>query len=168
MPRVHFVKVARKPIPHAGVAVGESYFWWKFRYGGRRVSKARPRPSQLTQSKLSEVYAAREELSDFLDGWDRVGGDPEGVADALDAAAERVREVAEAYGEAAEAMGGAGEANQEKADACEAYADALDDAAAAVREVAEEVEEANNEGLDPDEDWRERGLDAAREPEFEE
>jgi len=48
MPRVTFVKAARKDNPVA--KKGESYYWWKFRYGGKRYSLTRPRPSQLTQS----------------------------------------------------------------------------------------------------------------------
>jgi hypothetical protein len=60
MPRVNFVKKARKAIPSSGIKVGDSYYWWKFRYGGKFVSKERPRQSQLTQSKLSGVYAAEE------------------------------------------------------------------------------------------------------------
>lgn len=48
MPRVTFVKSARKDNPVA--KKGESYYWWKFRYGGKRYSLTRPRPSQLTQS----------------------------------------------------------------------------------------------------------------------
>ena len=48
MPRVHHVKKARKDNPVA--KAGESYYWWKFRHGGKRYSKTPPRPSQLTQS----------------------------------------------------------------------------------------------------------------------
>lgn len=48
MPRVNYVKKARKDNPVC--KRGESYFWWKFRYGGKRFSLTRPRPSQLTQS----------------------------------------------------------------------------------------------------------------------
>ena len=48
MPRVHHVKSARKDNPVA--KKGESYYWWKFRYGGKRYSKTPPKPSQLTQS----------------------------------------------------------------------------------------------------------------------
>lgn len=61
MPRVHHVKAARKPIPNAGIEVGDSYYWWKFRYGGKRVSKIRPSRSQLTQSPyLSTVYQLQD------------------------------------------------------------------------------------------------------------
>jgi hypothetical protein len=48
MPRVNFVKAARKPNKVA--AVGEPYYWWKFRFGGKHYSTTRPKPSQLTQS----------------------------------------------------------------------------------------------------------------------
>ena len=48
MPRVTHVKAARKDNPVC--KKGESYYWWKFRYGGKRYSLTRPRASQLTQS----------------------------------------------------------------------------------------------------------------------
>ena len=62
MPRVHFVKKARKDNP--AVSAGESYYHWKFRYGGKRYSKTRPRQSQLCQGKNSAFYAALETLED--------------------------------------------------------------------------------------------------------
>jgi len=31
MPKVHFVKAARKDYPGDSVLKGESYYWWKFR-----------------------------------------------------------------------------------------------------------------------------------------
>lgn len=66
MPKVHLVKKARKDNP--AVKAGESYYWWKFRYGGKRYSRAYPRPSQLTQSPfLSTVYAIEEGIGDSID-----------------------------------------------------------------------------------------------------
>jgi hypothetical protein len=63
MPRVHFVKKARKKNPVA--KKGESYYWWKFQFGGKRYSKTPPKPSQLTQSEfLSSVFALQEEMAD--------------------------------------------------------------------------------------------------------
>jgi len=62
MPRVHHVKSAR--IAHGDIKVGESYYWWKFRYGGKRTSRTPPKPSQLTQSAyLSTVYSWQERES---------------------------------------------------------------------------------------------------------
>lgn len=65
MARAHFVKKARKDIPDTDIKKGDSYYWWKFRYGGKHVSKTPPRPSQLTGSEfLSTVYAVQESLGD--------------------------------------------------------------------------------------------------------
>ena len=63
MPRVTHVKSARKDNPVA--KKGESYFWWKFRYGGKRYSLTRPRPSQLTQSAyFGTLYSLLETIED--------------------------------------------------------------------------------------------------------
>ena len=64
MPRVHFVKKAQKD--NDCVKKGESYFWWKFRYGGKRMSTTLPRGSQLTQSAfLGAIYAVQEAVEDY-------------------------------------------------------------------------------------------------------
>lgn len=63
MTTVHFVKAARKD--NDVCRRGESYYWWKFRYGGKHYSVTRPRPSQLTQSAfLSSCLAVAEEFED--------------------------------------------------------------------------------------------------------
>ncbi len=64
MARAIFVKKARKDNPV--VKAGESYYWWKFKFGGKHYSKERPRASQLTQSDfLSQVYEIGEEIEDL-------------------------------------------------------------------------------------------------------
>jgi len=66
MTRVHFVKKARKDYPAVGIKRGESYYWWKFRFGPLVRSKTQPRQSQLTQSEfLSTVYGVQEDLEDL-------------------------------------------------------------------------------------------------------
>lgn len=73
MPRVHYVKSAR--VAHGDIKVGEPYYWWKFRYGGKRTSKTPPKQSQLTQSDyLQRIYSLEEQdqpdfdmLGDALD-----------------------------------------------------------------------------------------------------
>jgi len=63
MPRVTHVKSARKDNPVC--KKGESYYWWKFRYGGKRYSLTRPRPSQLTNSPYySQVRSLVEQIED--------------------------------------------------------------------------------------------------------
>lgn len=89
MPRVHFVKSARKAQKAHGIKKGDSYYWWKFRYGGKRVSKTMPRSSQLTQSEfLGEMYSIQEEFDDISRD-----GSPSDVASEINACAERIDEV---------------------------------------------------------------------------
>lgn len=64
MPRVHHVKKARKDNPVA--KKGESYYWWKFRYGGKRFSKTPPKQSQLTQSPYyAALYDMQDEIAEY-------------------------------------------------------------------------------------------------------
>lgn len=65
MPRVHHVKKARKDNP--AVKAGEPYYWWKFRYGGKRYSKTYPKRSQRTQSAfLGALYDIEDSLGDEI------------------------------------------------------------------------------------------------------
>lgn len=71
MARTHFVKKARKAIRYAGIKKGDSYYWWKFRFGGKRVSKTPPKQSQLTQSDFwSAVFSAQETAAESVPEFD--------------------------------------------------------------------------------------------------
>lgn len=71
MPRVHHVKKARKDHPQYGIKKGESYYWWKFRFGGKQVSKTHPKRSQLTQSSfLSQLWDIEDGISERFVGLD--------------------------------------------------------------------------------------------------
>jgi hypothetical protein len=148
MPRVHHVKRAAKD--NAAVKKGQPYYWWKFRYGGKRVSATPPRPSQLTMSKMSSVLSAQEALEDLR------AGSPSyrEAAEALESAHDSVEEVAGEYEEAAEAMGGAGEENQERADALSDLQYALEEIryrAEAAADADENDDPAKDEELEVDE-----------------
>lgn len=78
MPRVTHVKSARKDNPVC--KKGESYFWWKFRYGGKRYSLTRPKQSQLTQSAyFSTLYGMSESITEYeladADDWETLKED---------------------------------------------------------------------------------------------
>lgn len=63
MPRVTFVKKARKDQPNSGIKRGDSYYWWKFRWGPKMVNKTPPKPSQLTQSEFFiALYSIQESI----------------------------------------------------------------------------------------------------------
>lgn len=102
---------------------GESYFKWSFRYGGThfRCKDHPPRPSELTQSKMAEVYAAIENAEDGLPGAEGV----DDIRDLINEVAEAANQVAEEYREAAEPFQGQGE-NAERADDLEGWAQDLE------------------------------------------
>lgn len=126
MARAHFVKRARKAIPSAGVEIGDSYYWWKFRYGGKHVSKTPPRASQLTGSdKLSRAYAAAEALEDITVDEDSTLDD---LKEQVQQVADDVNEIAEEYRENRDNMpeglqeGDVGQQMEENAESLESWA----------------------------------------------
>lgn len=63
MPRVHHVMKARKDYEAYGIKKGDEYYWWKFRFGPKMVSKTPPRRSQLTRSYfLSQMYEIEDRI----------------------------------------------------------------------------------------------------------
>lgn len=156
MPRVYTYRT-RKRTKHADkgnyqcskcgedIVEGQSRYEWSFRYGGtfrRHVDCGYPKPSELTQSKMGQVYAATEDLVTQLSGDEWAAED---VHSYLEEAAEAVREVASEYEEAAQNFGSQGE-NQDRYEALDAYADELSSA-----DFPEEPDDSESE-----DEWRER------------
>lgn len=124
MPRVNKVEKAAKDQPDHGIKKGDTYYWWKFRFGGKRVSKTFPKASQLTQSEyLSEIYSIHEDFADTEDG---------DLRDAIPDLVDRIRECGEGCQERLDNMpeglqqGSTGEMLQERIDCCESAADELE------------------------------------------
>lgn len=138
MPRVHHVKKAMKD--NRVCKKGESYYWWKFRYGGKQYSKTYPRASQLTQSdKLGRIYSAQEAVQD--------SGQPPTDArdyDTPEALATVLREVYDVWETAVSELNEVGDEYDESADNKEEYfpgtGDEIREKAEAVRASAEEAE----------------------------
>jgi hypothetical protein len=106
---------------------GQQYYSWSFRYGGtyyQHKGCGFPRPSQLTQSKISGVLAEVEAAEDALGllTAEDAGMDP---ATILDPVAEAATSAAEEYRAAAEEMGSAGERWDSVADELEAWTEEL-------------------------------------------
>jgi len=147
MPRVTHVKSARKDNPVA--KKGESYYWWKFRYGGKRFSLTYPRPSQLTQSAyLGAVY----DLIDMANNWEidpEDDGAVENMRDELYGSVEEIQsECQESLDNMPESLqySPTGELLQERIDACDNAMNELDsiqepDQWQEVRDAREEHEE---------------------------
>lgn len=157
MPRVHQKKKNRggkheyRCVRCGGmIEPGDHYYEWSFRYGGTHRQHLRhgaPRASQLTQSKMGGAYAAQEALEDALSEWrPAVAEDDslptaEDIKDALNSAAEEIRQVGEEYGESADNMESAFpygsptiDECREKQEALNAVADALEQAALSLRD----------------------------------
>lgn len=123
MPRVNFVKKARKD--NSLVKKGESYYWWKFRRGGKHLSKTYPKQSQLTQSEfLGELYSLQEEIDELVAD--------ESLASAVEDLAERFRTLGEEQSDKRDNMpeglqdSPTGELLQTRADRCEEIASDLE------------------------------------------
>lgn len=100
MPRVHHVKKARKDNP--AVKKGESYYWWKFRFGGKRYSKERPPRWKLTQSAfLSTLWQLEDSIPNEVtrEDIDNLTSELEGLRDeceySLDNMPEQLRDTSE-------------------------------------------------------------------------
>jgi hypothetical protein len=158
MPKVHFVKKARKDNDRCGVKAGDSYFWWKNRPKGSaagvmRCSKTAPRPSQLTMSDYySAVYSLQEDISDQIHAID----DPDDLRTAVQDWAAQARDIGDEQRDKRENMPQAlqdsetGTMLEERADACDAWADDL---------MAVDIPDRDDD--QDDEEW-EAALDAVR------
>jgi hypothetical protein len=58
MAKVNFVQKAAKAYPNAGIAKGDSYYWWQHFRQPRQMSKTRPNPSQVASSEYERTLLA--------------------------------------------------------------------------------------------------------------
>lgn len=133
MTKVTHVKRARKAIPEAGIAIGDAYYWWKFRYGGIHRSKTPPKPSQLTQSTFVSTMLELQERAEGIAAGLRDGSTT--CSDAESELQEIASEVSSAGEECQSSLdnmpeglqqGSTGELLQARIDACETIADDLE------------------------------------------
>lgn len=136
---------------------GTKRFTWSFRYGGtynRHQECGAPRPSELTQGRVGELYAAQEAIEDALENQPEEIGDFEGwasdVAAAVDAAVEVAEELGSEYRETADTYFSGGGPNAELADGCESWSSELQDASSTISGI--EVNEPDEEDYS-DENW---------------
>jgi hypothetical protein len=176
MPRVHFVKKARKDNP--AVKAGESYYWWKHAFGPKRYSKTRPRTSQLKQGKNAAFYAALEAAEDEINRLETI----EDLESCKDTLLDELESVQEEYQDGLDAMpeqlqwGSTGESIQEAIDAIEELRNEIDyvDIVEFDRSEWDEEEPDPDDFDDPDEyndalaDWNTEKADHESEQDAEE
>lgn len=147
MARAHYVKKARKAVPSAGIKVGDEYWWWKFRRGGKRYSKTRPKASQLINAdKPSRAMEQSEALQD-LAGTIDTHVDIESIRSELSNIAESIREIAQEYRDSKENMpenlqsSPTAELCEENADNLDSWADEVEEALSGVNDEPDEIED---------------------------
>jgi hypothetical protein len=135
------------------IVAGEKYYEWKFRYGGQyrqHASHGSPKQSQLTQSKMSGVYAAVETAEDNIDQADCAAD----IAAALNDCASGVGDVRDEYQSGIDNMpeglqqGSVAQESQEKIDALQEFCDNLESVASEIESESEPEETENDETLD--------------------
>ena len=62
MAKVNFVKRAARDYPEHGIEKGTSCYWWQHYRQPRRMSKVRPKPSQVASSEYERSLLALVEL----------------------------------------------------------------------------------------------------------
>lgn len=160
MPKVNFVKAAAKD--NRVAKKGESYYWWKFRYGSKHMSKTPPRPSQLTQSDfLSRQMELEERIGDLTaDTFEDLKSEVEEIVS-------EIRSLGEEQGDKVNNLpdslqqGPTGELLEGRASGCEEWADELEAVDLDVDEPTDD-EARNDLGIDePTEDEARESLDDA-------
>jgi len=126
MPRLNHVKSARKDNPV--VKKGESYYWWKFRFGGKHYSKERPARSRLTQSSFNAWLWDLEDLfiPKLLKSVDSLESD---IQDLVTSIEDQHAELEDSFGNIPEQLqdsSPAGEILRERMDALEAWINELE------------------------------------------
>lgn len=147
MPRLHFVKKARKAIKDEGIEKGDSYYWWKFRFGGKHVSKSQPRRSQLTQSEfLSSIYDLEDSFQSSLN--DVEGAEDESVVDDFRSMADEIRSLGDEQSDKARNMESAFPGGNPTIDL-------LNERQEACESIASEIESACDSVDTEQDDWQE-------------
>lgn len=173
MPRVTFVKKAQKAQGTCGkcdtkIAIGDSYRWWKFRYGGRRVRCAKPecapKASDLTQSAFySQLYSIQDALDAAIDARSvddlrAVGDDLRSLGDECSDSRSNMPDSLQ-YSETGELLETRSEECSSKADEIDSAADELEGITTDWQEYAEE-EGLEKEEDESDEDFQQRVTEA--------
>lgn len=149
MPKIYTVRKARKPIPSAGVAVGDTYYYWFSRttvgqrfISHRHVSKTYPKPSQLTRSEFYRALLQTEESltpPDNLVDLDTFADELESAADEMDTLADEQEEKRSNMPDALQDSE-TGTLLETRADSCRELAEALRTAASSVRDLYTELD----------------------------
>lgn len=158
MPRINRVAKAQKDQGKCGkcqtpILKGMPYKWIKPRYGGKRIvcDKCQFSDSDLTSSKMSQVYDARDSALAELGKWSPEDG-AEALRDIGTTAAEAIREVGEEYQSSADSIHDRF-SESTVADDCEEKANSLEDYASEIEEAVEDEFEEDDAKQEAEEEF---------------
>lgn len=144
MPKVTFVKSARKANPRYGIEVGDSYYHWSFMVGGRGgpkiCSKTYPKRSQLTNSDfLKQQYDLEDRIAEAKT--------PEDFREIAADITTLGEEQGEKYDNMPDGLreGPTGELLDERRQGCEDWAQAVEEAADALETKFDELSTEEDE-----------------------
>jgi hypothetical protein len=146
MARAYYVKSARKDNP--AVKKGQPYWWWKFRYGGKRYSATRPRPSQLTSSPY---YSAIRQMIEFVEDSEFPVGDTDQLETVRDDLTTQLQELLDETQDALDNMPEQlqdGSVLQERVEALESAISEVEDVEAPDDWEDEDVDDEDKEEFD--------------------
>jgi len=153
MPRLNFVKKARKDIYRNGkevkadnkkgykidksqpsdendkllVAKGEGYYWWQFAYSPKSISLTRPKQSQLTRSEFLQAYYGWQEAIETYEADDGLESNIENLASEIEELGTELQERLDNMPEHLQETSTAGELLTERIEECETLAQELND-----------------------------------------
>ena len=137
---------------------GTQYYSWKFNFGATHMQHAEhgpPRASQLTNSKMGEVYDA---VSDFdVSSCES----PEDMKAALQSVADAARSVAEQYGESADNIEASWPSGNPTSEACRNTQQELESWADSLESWEPDHDSWDKEQHDTEEDWLEECRESA-------
>ncbi len=153
MPKVTHVKSARRALPAYGIAVGDSYYHWGTKSGGRfvkRYSKTAPTRSQLTNSEFKGT------LYDIFDNQIGNAQTPDDLREAAEMLRTLGSEQQDKYDNMPEGLqqGDTGQMLEARASGCESAADEIDQIAEDLENKIAEIEQnkADYEAADEDDE----------------
>ena len=174
MPKVRKAKKSARGGEYSCVACtekivkGQEYYEWSFfRQRPRRqhTSHGMPKRSQLTQSNMSEAYAAEEGLAADIEAANTI----DDIKTALSTCRDSIESVKEQYESGYDAMpqglqdSDAGQESQRKIEALDEYINALDNAESDIEDFDEEEPDADSPEHQEWQDKHDAALEAARE-----
>jgi hypothetical protein len=154
--KVTFVKKAQKDIPNTNIKAGDSYYWWKFRFGGKHCSKTYPKRSQLTQSGfLSQLYDLQDKVAEFsASDKDDFDSFKDEILSEIDNLKEECESSLESMPEHLQESSSSGELLTERIDALQSWYDDIDGVECDYDEdeIKEEVKDENEKEEDESEE----------------